>query len=54
MPSLRLAGLDALVSWNYRDMVNLERKRLVHSVNIAVGYHVIDIVSPPEVPDVHE
>lgn len=49
-----VAGLDALVSWNYRDMVNLERKRLVHSVNIRLGYHMIDIVSPLEVPDVQE
>jgi len=49
-----VAGMDALVSWNYRDMVNLERKRLVHSVNIRHGYHMIDIVSPLEVPDVQE
>lgn len=27
-----VGGMDALVSWNYRDMVNLARKRLVHSV----------------------
>jgi hypothetical protein len=47
-----VAGMDALVSWNYRDMVNLQRKRLVHSVNIRLGYHMIDIVSPLEVPDV--
>ena len=49
-----VAGMDALVSWNYRDMVNLERKRVVHSVNIRHGYHMIDIVSPLEVPDVQE
>jgi len=47
-----VAGTDALVSWNYRDMVNLGRKRLVHSVNIKHGYHMIDIVSPSEVPGV--
>lgn len=47
-----VAGMDALVSWNYRDMVNLGRKRVVHSVNIRLGYHMIDIVSPLEVPDV--
>ncbi|MBI3455022.1 MAG: PIN domain-containing protein [Candidatus Rokubacteria bacterium] len=49
-----VGGVDALVSWNYRDMVNLERKRLVHSVNIRLGYHMIDIVSPLEVPGVQE
>ena len=48
------AGMDALVSWNYLDMVNLGRKRVVHSVNIRHGYHMIDIVSPLEVPDVQE
>jgi predicted nucleic acid-binding protein len=33
-----LAGSDALVSWNFRHLVNLRRKRLVHSVNIRLGY----------------
>jgi hypothetical protein len=47
-----VAGMDAPISWNYRDMVNLERKRLVHSVNIERGYHMLDIVSPLEVPGV--
>lgn len=47
-----VATLDAVVSWNFRHMVNLEKKRLVHSVNIRFGYHLIDIVSPQEVPDV--
>jgi hypothetical protein len=47
-----VAGMDALVSWNYRDMVNLERRRLVQSVNIERGYHMLDIVSPLEVPGV--
>lgn len=46
-----VAGLDTVVSWNFRHMVNLEKKRLVHSVNVRLGYPLIDIVSPLEVPD---
>lgn len=49
-----VAGMDALVSWNYRDMVNLARKRLVQSVNMRHGYEVLDIVAPPEVPGVED
>lgn len=44
-----LAGSDALVSWNFRHLVNLRRKRLVHSVNIRLGYPLIELVSPQEV-----
>jgi predicted nucleic acid-binding protein len=44
-----LAGNDALVSWNFRHLVNLRRKRLVHSVNIRLGYPLIELVSPEEV-----
>jgi len=44
-----LAGSDALVSWNFRHLVNLRRKRLVHSVNIRLGHPLIEIVSPEEV-----
>lgn len=44
-----LAGSEALVSWNFRHLVNLRRKRLVHSVNIRLGYPLIDLVSPEEV-----
>lgn len=44
-----LAGSEALVSWNFRHVVNLRRKRLVHSVNIRLGHPLIEIVSPEEV-----
>jgi predicted nucleic acid-binding protein len=47
-----VAGVDTVVSWNFRHMVNLEKKRRVHSVNVRLGYPLIDIVSPLEVPDV--
>lgn len=44
-----LAGCEALVSWNFKHIVNLRRKRLVHSVNIRLGYPLIELVSPEEV-----
>jgi len=44
-----VAGLDALVSWNFKHIVNLRRRRLVHSVNVRLGYALIDLVSPEEV-----
>lgn len=45
-----VADLDAIVSWSFRDMVNLRKKRIVHSVNAKFGYRLIDIISPLEVP----
>jgi predicted nucleic acid-binding protein len=44
-----LARVDALVSWNFKHLVNLRRKRLIHSVNVRLGYSLIDLVSPEEV-----
>lgn len=44
-----VAAVDALVSWNFKHLVNLRRKRLLHSVNIRLGYPLIDLVSPEEV-----
>jgi predicted nucleic acid-binding protein len=41
--------LDLIVSWNFRHMVNVERKRAIHSVNIRLGYKLLDLVSPWEV-----
>ncbi len=44
-----VAGVEALVSWNFKHLVNLKRRRLVHSVNIRLGYPLIELVSPEEV-----
>lgn len=44
-----VAAVDALVSWNFKHLVNLRRKRLFHSVNVRLGYPQIDIISPEEV-----
>ena len=43
-----VAALDALVSWNFKHLVNLRRKRLFHSVNVRLGYPQIDLISPEE------
>lgn len=44
-----VGGADALVSWNFKHLVNLRRRRLVHSVNVRLGYPLIELVSPEEV-----
>ncbi len=43
------AQVDALVSWNFRHIVNVRTRRAVHSVNLRLGYPLIEIVSPEEV-----
>jgi predicted nucleic acid-binding protein len=42
-------GVDGVVSWNFRDIVNIRTRRAVHSVNLRLGYPLIEIVSPEEV-----
>jgi predicted nucleic acid-binding protein len=44
-----VARVDALVSWNFRHLVNLRTRRAVHAVNVGLGYPMIEIVSPEEV-----
>ena len=44
-----VAGVDALVSWNFRHLVNIRTRRAVHGVNVRLGYPLIEIVSPEEV-----
>lgn len=41
--------VDLLVSWNFRHMVRYDRIRQFNGVNLALGYGMIDIRSPPEV-----
>jgi hypothetical protein len=40
---------DAIVSWNFRHLVNVNTRRAVHAVNVRLGYPMIEIVSPEEV-----
>jgi predicted nucleic acid-binding protein len=44
------AHADALVSWNFRHLVNIRTRRAVHAVNVRLGYPLVEIVSPEEVP----
>lgn len=46
-----LDRVDVLVSWNFKHIVNLNRMRLFNSVNLKLGYPMIDIRSPREVLD---
>ena len=41
--------IRVVVSWNFRHMVNIERKRRINGVNVREGYPLIDIVSPWEI-----
>ena len=43
--------IQVVVSWNFRHMVNLERKRRINSVNLREGFPLLDLVSPQEVND---
>jgi len=43
--------VDVLVSWNFRHIVNLNRIRGYNSVNLRLGYPLIEIRSPTEVLD---
>ena len=44
-----VANVDALVSWNFRHVVNLPRIHQYHGVNAKLGYPTIEIRSPREV-----
>lgn len=44
-----MAGVDVLVSWNFKHIVNLRRMRAFNAINIEMGYRPIDILSPREV-----
>ena len=42
-------GVDVLVSWNFKHIVNLGRIKLFNSVNLKEGYSMLEIRSPREV-----
>ncbi len=44
--------VDVLVSWNFKQIVNLDRIHAFNSVNLKLGYLVLEIRSPIEV--IHE
>jgi len=40
---------DVLASWNFKHIVNLERIRLYNSINLRLGYRMIEIRTPREI-----
>ena len=42
-------GVDVLVSWNFKHIVNFGRIRLFNAVNLEQGYGLIEIRTPREV-----
>ncbi len=40
--------LDCLISWNFKHIVNFDKIKLFNSINIRLGYPLIDIRSPLE------
>ena len=49
-----LYGVDAVVSWNFRHMVNIFRKRRVLAVNVRYGKALLEIVAPTEIAGAEE
>jgi len=43
-----VAGVEYLVSWNFKHLVNAERKKGFHAINLLHGYRNVSIVSPSE------
>jgi predicted nucleic acid-binding protein len=44
-----MAGVKAIVSWNFKHLVNLRRIESFNGVNMLEGYRMIDIRTPREV-----
>lgn len=41
--------VDIVVSWNFRDIVNLNKIIIYNAVNLKMGYHQIEIRNPREI-----
>ena len=44
-----VARADAIVSWNFRHIVRLDKIKAYNQVNFAMGYGLLTILSPREV-----
>ncbi|MCC7291737.1 MAG: PIN domain-containing protein [Phycisphaerales bacterium] len=44
-----VAGVDLIVSWNFKHIVHFDKIRGFHAVNMLRGYAQIPIHSPPEI-----
>jgi len=43
-----VAGIENLVSWNFKHLVNVERRRGFNGINLLHGHRNVSIVSPQE------
>lgn len=41
-------GVDFLISWNFKHLVNVKTKRMVNLINVKNGYKEIEVIAPPE------
>jgi hypothetical protein len=44
-----IAGVDAIVSWNFKHIVRLDKMKGYNQVNGQNGYGILTIISPKEV-----
>ena len=44
-----IGKVDYIVSWNFKHLVHIEKIRGFNSVNLRLGYSLIDIRTPKEV-----
>ena len=44
-----ISGVDVLVSWNFKHIVNLNKIKLFNSINLKEGYNLLEIRTPSEV-----
>jgi predicted nucleic acid-binding protein len=44
-----LNNADALASWNFKHIVNLDRIRLYNSINLRFGFRLIEVRTPREI-----
>lgn len=44
-----VARADAIVSWNFKHIVRLDKMKAYNQVNLLQGYGILTIVSPKEV-----
>jgi len=47
--SATVAKADAIVSWNFKHIVRLDKIRAYNQINLLNGYGILTIVSPREV-----
>ena len=44
-------GVDLLVSWNFKHIVNYDKIRLYNAVNLKYGYKILEIRNPRDLTD---